>query len=81
MKKFTFVLTSLLMLCFACCGCSLQNDSSLKYESKVKRYMQNYKPYSSDSMTVDLSEGPRTKYDDNSNSGGLNFDIKVIAPY
>jgi hypothetical protein len=34
-----------------------------------------------DPNTVDLSEGPKLKYDANLGPKNLNFDIKIVDPY
>ena len=58
-------------------GCT---SKSSKQTINYNRRLQKYLPANS-TGTIDLSEGPRTKYDANLGPQDLNFDIKITNPY
>lgn len=65
------------------CGCNIKpSKSPIKYTRRLEQYIQpeetQKKPQG---RTIDLSEGPRVKYEKNLGPKDLNFDIKVVTPY
>ena len=82
MKK---VLTFILLLAFICISTSAcsKNKSPKPNMIQAKRRFANYlEPQEQKDPThVDLSEGPKLKYDANFGPKKLNFDIKVVDPY
>lgn len=75
---------SLLILCFIISNllltaCSSAPNSTIKYERKLGKYFENEKQTTGG--TVDLSEGPKLKYDARLGPQDLNFDFKIVNPY
>ena len=59
-------------------ACNTQPKSPIKYERKLGKYFEEEnKPVG----VVDLSEGPKLKYNANFGPKDLNFDIKIVNPY
>ena len=54
-------------------------NSPIKYERKLGKYFETENK-SSGGM-IDLSEGPKLRYNANFGPKDLNFDIKIINPY
>jgi len=63
-------------------GCTTKNG---KQTINYQRKLQNYLPSSATGQiqygTIDLSEGPRARYDVNLGPRELNFDITIKNPY
>ena len=61
-------------------GCTAKNN---KQTINYQRRLQNYLPAETTGSikTIDLSEGPKAKYDANLGPPDLNFDIKINNPY
>ena len=54
--------------------------SPIKYERKLGKYFQADEQKAVGGM-IDLSEGPKLRYNANFGPKDLNFDIKIINPY
>lgn len=84
MKKLCvlFVCAFALTLCLSACT-KKQDSPMVKSERRLEKYL-GPSSQSSDSKAsgmIDLSEGPRLKYDAHFGPKNLNFDFKVVSPY
>lgn len=65
-------------------GCTVDHKKTINYQRKLQQYLPStattteQKPAS---MTIDLSEGPKTKYDANLGPQDLDFDMKLKTQY
>lgn len=57
-----------------------QSGNTINYQRKFAKYLpeENAKPKGN---MIDLSEGPKTRYEANFGPKDLNFDIKIHNPY
>ena len=80
MKKTGLFLVCLLLSSFLFVGCNFQPKSPIKYERKLGKYFkqETNRPQGG---TIDLSEGPKLRYDAKFGPKDLNFDIKIVNPY
>lgn len=79
MEKKCLFIVCLLASCVLFSGCNIQsNKSPIKYQRRLEKYLPTEKP---NTKTVDLSEGPKTRYDAKFGPKDLNFDIKIHNPY
>ena len=80
MKKIGLLIVCLLIFSFFLSACNSTPNSPIKYERKLGKYFesQDNKPVGG---MVDLSEGPKLKYNANFGPRDLNFDIKIVNPY
>ena len=82
MKKF---LTLLMLLIFVSVFTTACNDQPKPKQNMIqakRRFADYVEPQQQkDPNTVDLSEGPRLKYDKRIGPQNLDFDIKIIDPY
>ena len=60
-------------------ACTSVPNSTIKYERKFGKYFEP-KDKNTGRM-IDLSEGPKLKYNANFGPKDLNFDIKIVNPY
>lgn len=79
MKKYCFLVLSLFILSVLLTACTKAPDSTIKYERKLGKYFDTEKK--SEGGFVDLSEGPKLKYNINLGPKDLNFDFKIEDPY
>lgn len=80
MKKNSLLIVCLLLSSFLLTACSSSSNSTIKYERKLGKYFESDNN-SHSGNTIDLSEGPKLRYDANFGPRDLNFDIKIINPY
>lgn len=80
MKKQIFFVACLMLSSLLLCACNSAPNSTIKYERKFGKYFHNEKQPAIEN-SVDLSEGPRLKYNADFGPRDLNFDIKIINPY
>ena len=80
MKKYSLFIVCLLVSIFFLSACSATPKSPIKYERKLGKYFESEKN-KNQGGTVDLSEGPKLRYDAKFGPQELNFDIKIINPY
>ena len=76
---------SLLIVCLLCSSvllsaCNTMPDSPIKYERKLGKYFESDKKNTAGGV-IDLSEGPKLRYNANFGPRDLNFDFKIINPY
>ena len=81
MKKIALLLVCLTIANVLLTGCTIKNKrQTINYQRKLSQYIQSEKK-SSSGMAIDLSEGPKQRYDFNLGPNDLNFDIKIVNPY
>ena len=82
MKKFVFVLACVLVANMFLTACTMHKTQTINYNRRLQKYLpaetSKQRPTG---VTVDLSEGPRLKYEGNLGPNDLNFDIKIKNPY
>lgn len=80
MRKYCLFAVCLLVSGLLFCGCNLKPPKSpINYQRRLEKYLptEAQKP----SGTIDLSEGPKTRYDAKFGPKDLNFDIKLETRY
>ena len=79
MKKYVFFVVCLLISSFVLCACKIEPSNSIvKSQRRLEKYLT---PPTPPAGVVDLSEGPKLKYNANFGPKDLNFDIKLETPY
>lgn len=80
MKKCGLIIICFLISSVLLSACNSMPKSPIKYERRLGKYFEseNKKPTGG---VVDLSEGPKLKYNANFGPKDLNFDFKIINPY
>ena len=79
MKKLCLILACLIISSLLISACTLKSgESTIKYKRKLEKYLPSEKQTSG---AIDLSEGPKLRYDAKFGPQELNFDIKIINPY
>lgn len=79
MKKYSLLIIYLLVSTLLLSACTTTSSSNtIKYERKFGKYFEQEKNIGG---TIDLSEGPKLKYDAKLGPNDLNFDFKIINPY
>ncbi|GEM_PF-1382413 len=85
MKKYGLVILSVLILCSVFCltACTPpKKQQAINYQRKLEKYLPaEQRSTTSNGGAIDLSEGPRLKYDAKMGPGDMNFDVKVVNPY
>jgi len=79
MKKYYFLVLSLMVLSILLTACSSKPDSTIKYERKLGKYFESENKTTGG--VIDLSEGPKLKYNAKFGPNDLNFDFKIVNPY
>ena len=80
MKKHGLLIVCLLASSFLLSACNTMPKSPIKYERKLGKYFQADEQKAVGGM-IDLSEGPKLRYNANFGPRDLNFDIKIVNPY
>ncbi len=80
MNKYGLLIVCLLASSFLLSACNATPNSPIKYERKLGKYFENEESKITGGM-VDLSEGPKLRYNANFGPKDLNFDFKIINPY
>ena len=80
MKKYGLLIVCLLLFAILLSACHTVSNSPIKYERKLGKYLESGTKSSVGGM-IDLSEGPKLKYNANFGPKDLNFDIKIVNPY
>ncbi len=82
MKKKCLLVPCLLVCCLLVTGCNFKQSSKspINYQRRLEKYLPSETSQPS-AKTVDLSEGPKTRYDAKFGPQDLNFDIKINTPY
>ena len=78
MKKYSLLIVYLLLSSFLLSACNSKPDSTIKYERKLGKYFETEQKSGG---VVDLSEGPKLRYDAKLGPNDLNFDFKIVNPY
>ena len=88
MKKYGLILVVCLMISsILLCACTVKpKKSAINYKRKLEKYLPSETPQSKTvndhkTATIDLSEGPKLKYDAKMGPQDLNFDFKIQNPY
>ena len=82
MKKYSLLIVCLLLLSsILLTACKTIPNSPIKYERRLGKYFETDEKTKQQGGTIDLSEGPKLKYDAKFGPRDLNFDIKIINPY
>lgn len=79
MKKYALLMVCLILSSILLSACDSTPKSPIKYERKLGKYLESEN--SSSGGVVDLSEGPKLRYNAKFGPQDLNFDIKIINPY
>ena len=79
MKKYGLIIVCLLLSSVLLSACNVAPDSPIKYERKLGKYFESEQK--TPVGTVDLSEGPKLRYNANFGPKDLSFDFKIINPY
>ena len=79
MKKLGLSIVCLLCSSILLSACNATPSSPIKYERKLGKYFEDENQHVG--SVVDLSEGPRLKYNSKFGPKDLNFDIKIVNPY
>ena len=81
MKKYSLLIVCLLTSTIFLSACTVEQNSPIKYERKLGKYFESEKKATSTGGVIDLSEGPKLRYDAKLGPKDLNFDFKIINPY
>ena len=79
MKKYGLLIVCLLISSFLLSACNATPKSPINYERKLGKYFEEENQHVGG--VVDLSEGPKLRYNAKFGPKDLNFDIKIINPY
>lgn len=80
MEKYCLFIVCLLVSCLLFSGCDVkQAKSPINYQRRLEKYLPTETVKSA--KTIDLSEGPKTRYDAKFGPKDLDFDIKVHTRY
>lgn len=79
MKKYGLLIVCLLVSSILLSACNSAPNSPIKYERKLGKYFESENKNTGG--MIDLSEGPKLRYNANFGPKDLNFDIKIINPY
>lgn len=82
MKKVCIYLMLIFFLSSLTTACNIKQNSNSMVQSK-RRFAQYVEPQQNkqSGQFVDLSEGPKLKYDAHLGPQNLNFDFKIVDPY
>ncbi len=81
MKRISFLLLLALLASFLVSACNMKDDAPMiKSERRLGKYIKNSNEVKKEGV-VDLSEGPRLKYDAHFGPKTPSFDFKIINPY
>lgn len=80
MRNYGLLIVCLLVSSILLTACSNNSSSSMvKAQRRLEKYLPTeQKPHG---KVVDLSEGPKLRYDSKFGPQDLNFDFKIINPY
>ena len=82
MKKTIFVLVCFVLANVFLTGCAVKSKTqTIQYQRKLQHYLPSNTSNQKSTGTIDLSEGPKLRYDAKLGPGDLNFDIKIANPY
>ena len=81
MKKYGLLIVCLLVSSILLSACDTMPKSPIKYERKLGKYFEEEENNQRIGGFIDLSEGPKLKYNAKFGPRDLNFDIKIVNPY
>ena len=82
MKNCGLLVVCLLISSTFLSGCNVSNSNSIvKAQRRLEKELPSESAIQNAGRTVDLSEGPKLRYDAKFGPKDLNFDIKIINPY
>lgn len=81
MKKYSLLIVCLIVLSFLLSACKTMPNSPIKYERRLGKYFETDEKTKQQGGMIDLSEGPKLRYDAKFGPKDLNFDIKIVNPY
>ena len=86
MKKYSLIIVCLLICSVMLSGCHIrlkphQKQQTIKYQRKLEKYLPAENSSQKAGGGIDLSEGPKLKYDASFGPREVNFDVKVVNPY
>ena len=79
MKKHGLLIVCLLISSVLLSACNITPKSPINYERKLGKYFEEEKQQIGG--VIDLSEGPKLRYNAKFGPKDLNFDIKIVNPY
>ena len=79
MKKVALLIVCLLIFSVCLSACNFKPNSTIKYERKLGKYFESEQKTTGG--MVDLSEGPKLRYNADFGPKDLNFDFKIVNPY
>ena len=79
MKNYGLLIVCLLVSSVLLSACNVAPKSPINYERKLGKYFEEENQHLGG--VVDLSEGPKLKYNAKFGPKDLNFDIKIVNPY
>lgn len=79
MRNYGLLIVCLLISSVLLSACNAAPTSPIKYERKLGKYFESENK--SAGATIDLSEGPKLRYNAYFGPKDLNFDFKIINPY
>lgn len=83
MNNYGLLIVCLLISSTILCGCTVSSNSNsiVKAQRRLEKYLPSENSMYNTERVVDLSEGPKLRYDAKFGPKDLNFDIKIINPY
>ena len=82
MKKLWIFLLLLAFISISTTACTQKQATKQNMIQSKRRFAQYMEPQSTNDPThIDLSEGPKLKYDAKFGPKKLDFDIKIVDPY
>lgn len=82
MKKILTLLLIFSLVSVCTSACSLKQTNKPNMIQSKRRFADYVEPQQQkNTNTIDLSEGPKLRYDANLGPKNLNFDIKIVDPY
>ena len=79
MKKFCLIFVCLVIPAIFLSACTIDNgEETIKYKRKLEKYFPSEQKSGG---AIDLSDGPKLRYDASFGPRDLNFDIKIVNPY
>ena len=80
MKKICSLIICLCIVTFCASACTVKREAPLiNSQRRLEKYIKPLE--NKDSSVVDLSEGPKLRYDADFGPKNPNFDFKIVNPY
>lgn len=82
MKRISFLLLFAFLISFLVSSCNVKEKAPMiKSERRFGKYIQQQTSQDTKQKVVDLSEGPRLRYDAHFGPKMPSFDFKIVNPY